>query len=517
MDKIKDMLMTFDKEKMAALIIDLMEELEDEERIRFISKNIDPRLALDCIDAGDGSNFLKEVKKFCKGCLNGDYYIEPEYDDYWDSYDESAFESCEWVKNFAKYLNTSVMYSRNKDYDIAYEALENLLNCIHKADFDEEVLGTEEPEDYIEADWNDIFDQYYLCITICIKDKVKMVYKAFEVWLDFGERCTEHIINHIKDLPAIEKVIREKTGKFSDWGLQHSFYELLKNFYEKYSNEFDKVKLAESFIIFNPNFYIDVIEAYVELKDWRKAVQIINIALAKVQMETIQISLKNTLVDCYENLNEFREAFDIAKILFYNKPSYEYYKRTRFLAQKIGRLKEFIDEAVKTISGKKDYYAPAVLIRILSFEGLMEKLLGFIEESAGYPRYDYLKYGSRALVYRALHEEKIELANLKEFIESIEQARVEGVVDVEGAPEDINKREFYLDSAVNILKEMVDFHIEAAKRSRYERAAYYCSVIKDIFSLLNRQQKFNIYYDNLININKRRPALKDEMKRKIGR
>jgi hypothetical protein len=63
---------------------------------------------------------------------------------------------------------------------------------------------------------------------------------------------------------------------------------------------------------------------------------------------------------------------------------------------------------------------------------------------------------------------------------------------------------------------MVDFHIEAATRKRYEKAAYYCSTMMDIYSFLKKHQEFNAYYDNLIGLNKRRPALRDEMKKKIG-
>ncbi|QAT40655.1 hypothetical protein [Clostridium sp. JN-9] len=124
-----------------------------------------------------------------------------------------------------------------------------------------------------------------------------------------------------------------------------------------------------------------------------------------------------------------------------------------------------------------------------------------------------MKYGARALVYRALKDEKAEPANLKEFMKDIEDENIEGIVDLKRLQEDNSKREFYLRTAINFLKEMVSFHIEAAKRTRYEKAAYYCSVIKDTLTLLKQSEEFNTYYDNLINVNRRRPALKDEMKK----
>lgn len=518
MSREKEIMMTFEKERLVDLIIYLIDDLDKEERIQFVSKYIDPKLALESIDMRSPENFLREVKKFCKDCLNGEYYVEPDYNDYWDSYNEDVFEQCEWAENFTEYFNLAIMYSRNRDYDGAFEALEQLLNCIHEADFNNEILGTDSPEDYIEVDWNDVFEQYYICLKNCVKESMTMANKAFETWLSFVGRCTEHFLNHVEDVELMEKVIREKMKEFDSWDLQHLCFDLLKQFYEKYNSQYDFVKLAESFIKYTPNFYVDVVKAYVHQKDWDKGIDTISTALSKVDVEEVKTYLKETLIECYEKLGKVEEAFNIAEKLLYEKPSYDYYKRARCLSEKINRLNVFINEAAKKISRMKDYSAQELLIKILSYEGLTEKLVKFIEEeSAGYSRYNHLKYGARALVYRALKDEETVPENLKDFIENIELENIEGIVDMEKLSESINKREFHMIAAINILKEMVEFHIEAAQRTRYKKAAYYCSVIKDISTVLKQQQEFNTYYDNLIASNKRRTALRDEMQKRIGR
>ena len=63
---------------------------------------------------------------------------------------------------------------------------------------------------------------------------------------------------------------------------------------------------------------------------------------------------------------------------------------------------------------------------------------------------------------------------------------------------------------------MVQFHINAAQRSRYVRAAYYCAVIKDLCIYKDEQDEINLYYGKILIENNRRPALKDEMKRKMN-
>ncbi|MBV7276882.1 hypothetical protein I6U48_28855 [Clostridium sp. PL3] len=517
MSKEKEILMTFDKEKLSDLIIYLMERLEEKEKIQFISKYINLKLALESVGAGHTSKFLMEVKNFCESCLNGDLHVESTYNEYWDSYDEEIFDDCQWAKDFAKYLNITLMHSRNGDYDIAFRAFEDLLNCIYEASSDEEILGTDLPEDYIAVDWNDVFDQYYLCIKKCIEDKVELANEAFEMWLRFGERCTAHMINYIGDLSSIEKVIREKIQEFDNWILQNAAFKLLKGFYEKYNSKFDAVKLAESFVVYNSNFYLEVVDAYVHIENWEKAVENINVAISKVPVEFIQKSLKETLIDCYENLNKIPEAFEVAKKLFYNNPSYDYYKKARVLANKIDALDIFVNEAIKIISTKKRYNVESVLIRIFSYEGLIEELIESVEISYGGSRYEYLKYGLKALVYRGLKDENIELEDLRDFIENIKLCEDEGITDIENSSEDFNKRDLYLSSAGSMLKGMISLHIDAAKRTRYEKAAYYCGVLKDIYTFLEREEEFNTYYDNIMNLNRRRTALKDEMKKRIGR
>jgi hypothetical protein len=43
----------------------------------------------------------------------------------------------------------------------------------------------------------------------------------------------------------------------------------------------------------------------------------------------------------------------------------------------------------------------------------------------------------------------------------------------------------------------------------------YFSIIKDIYTYLNEKEKFDRHYSKILLENSRRPALKDEMKKKI--
>lgn len=79
----------------------------------------------------------------------------------------------------------------------------------------------------------------------------------------------------------------------------------------------------------------------------------------------------------------------------------------------------------------------------------------------------------------------------------------------------VNKRHILL-SAVDILDKQVQFHIDAKKRSRYAKAAYYCGVVLDIYNILGETDKEKDYLSLLIARNGRRPALNDEIRKKFN-
>ena len=515
MDEKIEILLKFDKEKLAGLVVDLLNRLDETEKIQFISKNIDAKLAIESANKKGELEFLEEVKDFYKSCLEGKYYIEVYYDDYLDNYDDVNFEDSEWVQKFTEYFNTVLLYSRSKNYDVAFEVFELLLNCIYKASFDEEILGTENPEYYIDINWEDVFDEYYTCIINCIKDKKESIDKCFEEWLNFGEKCEKAMLSHINDISILEEIIREKIELYDEWSKQQLIFELLKNFYERYEKGYNRIELAKSFFKYNVNFYYDIVKAYFELERWKESIELTEEALNKIKIQSIRVELQNMLITSLEKLNDFQGAFCAAKNLFYEDTTYKNYKKAHYFAEKINNLESFMGDSKKRLRVMKSYGSTWIFIKILSYEGKVDELLKVVEKSSGYDKYYYLKYTCRSLLYRLFYDTKLSYENLNDFILKTDEYDAEGIEDMLVLNGDINKKDFYIDEATKILKEMVSFHIDAAKRSRYAKAAYYCSIIKEIFSFLDKEDEFKDYYDGIIRENNRRPALKDEMRKKI--
>ena len=515
-------LMTRSKEELVVIITELMNKLTDKERLEFVSKWISPQVALEEAGEYDCRNFIKKVESFCEDCLDRKYFVEPDYDRYHDDYDYDydeemdSYSESEWANQFSTLLKFSMMYSRNKNYDIAYMAFDRLMSCIHEAEFNEEIFGTENPMDYIEIDWDEVFEEYYISMKNQISDKMQVASKAVEIWLDFGEICTEVILKNFEDIKYIEESIRKNIADLSDcWAIQHMLYELLESFYLKLGLEFDEIMIAKSLVCYNPNFLDDVAQGYINCEMWDVAVSVIKDALYEVTNEQVISSLNKKMIDCFESLSMFSEAYDVAVKMFMMNNSHELYIRARGFAMEIGKLNTFVDSMLKCVQSNKRYDSVSTLLRILSFEGYTLELIDTALNSDGYSRHDYLKYTTKSLIYRALGSENITLPDLKEFLEAIEYNKIAGIVDMIKTSEDSKDKQFLLNSAIEILKQMVQFHINAAQRSRYARAAYYCAVIKDIYSYKNGKDEFNQYYAKIFIENNRRPALKDEMKKKI--
>jgi len=516
MANLNDTLAKFTNEYLIEVVLNLMDKLSKKERIEFISKYISAEIALEEVGYNNDTSFLDKVLSFCKECLNGDYYIEPEYHDYYDEGPYDNMHESVWVEKFTEYLKIATMYSRNKTYEVSFQSFDKLFDCLHEAECNVELLGTIDPTDYINLDWIEVFKEYFESMKNQVTNKEQLTDKSLDIWLSFGESCTEAILKNLDNIILIEKSIRKSIKDNDDWTIQHQLYELLKRFYINLSEEFNELDIASSMIIYNPNFLNDVAQAFINRKMWEEAVNVIEGALQKVETSPVVSALNTKLVDSYEKLGMNGDAFNVSLKMFYTNNNHDLYKRARLFAEKLGDINTFIDSMEKYMLSCKGYDSLETLIRILSFEGRTEKLIDTALKSDGYSRHDYLKYTSKSLIYQALDSEEISLPDLKEYIESIENHEIPGIVDMIKQSADFSKKRYLLNNAIEILKIMVQFHINVATRSRYQRAAYYCAIIKDIFSYLDKKNEFDEYYGKIIQGNNRRPALKDEMKKKIG-
>ena len=125
------------------------------------------------------------------------------------------------------------------------------------------------------------------------------------------------------------------------------------------------------------------------------------------------------------------------------------------------------------------------------------------------------KYAALSLIYRALHGADGVRGSLMEYLAS--GSGQDGIMDMLDRGIDCEARSTLLLSGADLLRGIVAFHIDAANRSRYAKAAQHMCAIRDIYAYLKLDNEFRGYFEEIIKQNSRRPALRDEMSVVLGK
>jgi len=225
-----------------------------------------------------------------------------------------------------------------------------------------------------------------------------------------------------------------------------------------------------------------------------------------------RLPIQSKLADAYEMISDFKNAFETAKIMFQESPSFTLYKRARVLSEKTGNTRSFLVFAEKTLgeNGHSFSFSHSNLLRdIYSYEGETLKLLDMAKSQKINTNYYDRKYIALSLIYRAASNVSDINDSLAEYLKSA--ANQDGIADMLlPDDDDLCRTDLLLDGA-GLLREIVSFHIDAATRSRYAKAAYYMCVLRDVFIYLKQEDNFRHYFQEVIQQNSRRPALRDEM------
>ena len=506
-------------------------------QISFIAKYIDAKSSLARLGADDPVAFSDEVESFCFSCLNGEhysdendietYFSEKRYDDsYYDDWDyDEYFSKTEWAGTFGRLFELSMMYIQSGDIEVGHETMSRLLSCLKEMMSSEEFLGTSEPMSYISVDWNELFALSYAALFQFHSDSTTAIEFAFRRWVDFGSFCDEGFLSNIKDISTAEYYIIEEIKKSESWSCQRKCFELLEQLYKRLETRFDKTTQSLALINQNIFFYLMVVDGLSEEEKWIEAIEAACSALPQIQhslndnndtkdirvQQGIRAEIQSKLAEAYEQLSDFKNSFETLKQMFEESPSYALYKRTRTLSEKADSVSELLAFAERVLKkGSNISFMRANLLRdIYSFEGKVHELLAMAMAQKIDTNYYDRKYIALSLIHRATSTIPNVEGCLAEYLSS--SARQDGIGDMLFSENDALQRTELLLEGTDLLKGIISFHIGAVTRSRYAKAAYYMSVMRDIFALIGKEDEFRSYFREVMQQNIRRPALRDEM------
>ena len=538
-DLLESMLQRMSATQLVSIVLASLDRMKEVDRINFVAKYIDAHISLLYLGNDNPKDFLNEVNVFKLDIMNKlyysdedeieDYFSNSDYNNYYDDdydYDE-YYTNTEWAETFSKLFELSCMYLRSSDVMTGYDACTTLLNCLIEAMNDESIFGTTEPDNYIDVGWTEIFSLYYKALFICQTDNEEAIRVALQMWIHFGNMCTDEFLANVNNIEIAEKHIFKEIENGHRWKTRTQCFTLLEQLYLRLGIKFDKVGKAKALLGISSFFYQQIIEGLYEQQSWQELIGNAKDALVEIALlsddttdyyenlakKKIQISIGTMLTDAYERLMQYDDAFETVEQMFKEGPDFKLYIRARNLAEKTIGIDTFIERIelqLSTSSREYIYFGQSdLLLCIYSYEGLVEKLLSRVQlQKIGY-NYYARKYVALSLVYRALEGvSDVEMGILTYLDTAVGQ---EGIVGMLNREDSIIKRSEILLSSVHLLKEMIEFHIDAAKRTRYAKAAYYMCVIRDIYCYLKREDEFREYFENCIRKNSRRPALRDEM------
>jgi hypothetical protein len=529
--------------QLVEIVLFALDTMSGAEQIDFIATHIDAQTSLVRLGADNPEAFLDEVENFCLDCLNEvyysseddveDYFSMDDYDSFYDSdewdYDE-YYSDTEWAKTFSKEFKLSMMYIRSGDISTGYEAAARLLSCLKEMMSSSSYLGTDEPMQYISVDWHEFFALHYNALFQYHTDIEQATERAFRYWMNFGDPCAEVFLSNVKDISVAERVILDGLKSEHNWISQYRCFELLEQLYARLGLDFDKISLAEALVGDNVYFYLYVVEGLYEQARWQLVVETAHTALERIPapdsgtmgdwqkqiQQKIRAAIQIKLADSYEKLSDFEGAFETAKHMFQESPTYKLYKRARALAEKRAGVPAFLALVENQLNPlDSGFWREDMLCNIYSYEGEIQKLIHMASSQAIDQNYDNCKYAALSLIYRAVNGETDIGESLSEYLKSGSDRN--GIGDMLNPGGDAARQANLLMSGVDLLREMIAFHIAAASRSRYAKAAYYMCVARDVYKYLKQEEEFERYFRDLMAQNSRRRALRDEMRIVYGK
>jgi len=278
---IKKALLEKDKDCLAELIVALLDGLEENQRLDFIGKHIDAGVALETLAVKDQGvlsreNTVRQVEDFCAECLDGDYYVEAEYDHYSDSYDEEEYENSEWATRFTEYLRLAVIYARNGDCPTAFTMFKVIFDCIHKCDQDYELLGTASPLDYIDIDTADVFDVYFFTMCQVAESAFEAYENMFAIWTRYKQYCEPLLCKYIIDLSIATEVVARRIEEAHDFSESEKLFLKLEELFIQRNEPFDKLSIARRLLSRHDNFSYYAACGYAEINQWEDAIHTIS-------------------------------------------------------------------------------------------------------------------------------------------------------------------------------------------------------------------------------------------------
>jgi len=529
------------KHELVALLLGLVQEMDEPTRQRFWEHLAPPGMATADLRYPSAQDFLSELESFAEEVADGEYYDEEaatyygedNYSEYED-YDPDAHAAIKALKGF---FHEADSYFDAGQFTIAAEAYDRLLDLVLGET--DETLGLPAPLEFLEQDERQVVSRYFAALQASLSqdeffDRALYFLAGHEHPADL-ERFLELVGN---DRHALQAHLEVCADEHIQNALSASFYgvafqlRLLLQFYEQGGRADDIRNLWVRFRHMYPACYTPLLADRQSAGDWQAVLQYAQEALEAAHPprpayylreawdSPDTLSLRGYLARAYSATGDAAKAFDLYRPAFDEAPGFETYVQARRLADAVSAEKGgiFTAEAIDRLrqQGDRRRY---LLCQVYLSENRFDDAYTLVVSLTGYHGMEESKLVAKAHLLAAFGFSPDERMgnNLRDLYTRIEQGEKEPLRFLRDAlpRSPVVPRDTAIERVGSIYRRLMQTHIDNGRKT-YATGAYYCAVLGEVASHEDRLDAFRQWYEKYMEAYKRFRALRAEMDMKVG-
>ncbi len=530
------------KPELVALLLDLVQEMDEPTRQRFWEHLAPQGIATADLRYPFADDFLAELEAFAEEVAEGEYYDEKAAtyygEDNYNEYDDYDPDDHTGVKALRTFFHEADSYFDAGQFAVAAEAYEILLDLASGETYD--TLGLPTPLEFLSQDERQMVNRYFAALQAS---------RSQDEFFDEALRFLAHH-EHPADLERFLELVGSERqpalqAHLEAWADQHiqsawpaPFYglafhlRLLLRFYEQAGRTENMRTLWVRFRHIYPSCYTPLLAERQTAGDWEAVINYAQEALevahpprpAYYLRESWDspdtLSLRGYLARAYSALGDTVKAFDLYRPAFDDVPSFETYSQARRLADAVSTATgaAFTTEVIDRLRqfGDRQRY---LLCQVYFCENHFNDAYSLVAPLTGYQGMEESKLVAKAHLLAALGPEPDERmgSNLRDLYAIVKLGEKEPQRFLRDALPQTPaiSRANALERSEAIYRRLMQAHIDNGRKT-YATSAYYCALLGEIASHEGRLAAFRQWYEGFIEGYKRFRALRAEMDKKVG-
>ncbi len=530
------------KPELVALLLDLVQGMDEPTRQRFWEHLAPPGMATADLRYPSAKDFLAELETFAEEVSEGEYYDEEAAtfygEDNYNEYEDYDPDDHAGVKALRAFLHEADSYFDAGQFAVAADAYDRLLDLVLSETY--ETLGLPSLLEYLPQDERQVICRYFAALQASrpqaeFFDQALYFLARHENQADL-ERFLELVGNERR--PALQAHLEAWADQHIQNALSTPFYglafqlRLLLRFYEQEERVDDMRSLWVRFRRMYPACYTPLLADRQTASDWQAVLNYAQEALEVARPprpsyyireawdSPDMLSLRSYLARAYSATGETAKAFDLYRPAFDDTPSFETYSQSRRLADAISAEKgsAFTTEAIDRLRqlGERQRY---LLCQVYLSEGWFDEAYSLVTPLTGYQGMEESKLVAKAHLLGALGPTPDERmgSNLRELYAKVEQGEKEPLRFLRDALPQAPAvlRAIALERTEAIYRRLMQAHIDNGRKT-YATGAYYCALLGEIAFHEGRLATFKQWHEGFMEAYKRFRALRAEMDMKVG-